>query len=290
MEKVFLIVDGNSIACRGAFVPPMMTTSNGRETGGTYRFFTMLDSAMKMVRATHVLVGWDVSRENFRTGIDDSYKANRPSTKPEGLYHQFEDIKSILDAIGIKHVGVFGYEADDVIGTYSQISEADKTFVFTGDKDSFQLIGDNVTVMFPKTGTSDLKFYTRELFEQEYDIKVEQFVELKALMGDGGDNVKGIEKCGQKTGIKLLKEYGSIEGVVENAGVIKGKLGENVRAWAPTANKTLELVTIRRDVPVPYTFDDCEITLNWKNAREIFTDLEFISFIKKLQKGGFYNG
>ncbi|MNJ90015.1 DNA polymerase I [compost metagenome] len=290
MEKVFLIVDGNSIACRGAFVPPIMTTAAGRETGGTYRFFTMLDSAMKMIRATHVLVAWDVSRENFRTDIDESYKANRETVKPVGLYHQFEDIKEILTKVGIKHVGVFGYEGDDVLGTYANISEADKTFIFTGDKDSFQLINDTTTVMFPKTGTSDLRFYTREVFEKEYDIKVEQFVELKALMGDGGDNVKGITKCGQKTGIKLLKEYGSIEGVVENSGLIKGKIGENVREWAPTANKTLELVTIRRDVPVPYTFDDCEIHLNWKAAREIFTDLEFISFIKKLQKDGFYNG
>lgn len=288
MEKVFLIVDGNSIACRGAFVPPMMSTSFGRETGGTYRFFTMLDSAMKMVRATHVIIGWDVGKENFRTGIDETYKANRES-KSDTLYHQFNDIKDILDAIGIKHAGIAGYEADDILGTYAEITEADKTFIFTGDKDSFQLINDKVTVMFPKTGTSDIKFYTRELFESEYEIKVEQFAELKALMGDGGDNVKGIEKCGQKTGIKLLKEYGSLQGVVENAGEIKGKLGENVRNWVPNANKTLELVTIRRDVPVPYTFDQCEIQLNWKGAREIFTNLEFYSFIKKLQKDGFYN-
>jgi DNA polymerase-1 len=267
-----------------------MTTSGGRETGGTYRFFTMLDSAMKMVRATHVVIGWDVGKANFRTGIDETYKANRDSSKSEGLYSQFEDIKSILTLIGIKHVGIPGYEADDVLGTYANITEADKTYIFTGDKDSFQLIDDNTTVMFPLTGTSNMKFYTREAFETEYDIKVEQFAELKALMGDGGDNVKGIEKCGQKTGIKLLKEYGSLDGVVENAGAIKGKIGENVRAWAPNASKTLELVTIRRDVPVPYTFDDCEIQLNWKAAREIFTDLEFYSFIKKLMKDGFYNG
>jgi DNA polymerase-1 len=289
MEQVLLIVDGNSIGCRGAFAPPMLINSKGRETGGTMRFFTMVESVMKLVRATHVVVAWDVSKETFRNGIDSEYKANR-TPMHEGLYNQFADIKSICDKIGIKHVGIYGYEADDVVGTYAFNSKADKTFIYTGDKDSFQLINETTSVVFPKTGATDIKIWTKEVFEETYDIPVEKFVELKALMGDGGDNVKGILKCGEKTGVKLLKQYGSMEGVVEHAGEIKGKLGENVREWAPTANRTLELVTIRRDVPVPYDYKDCEINLDWQNAKEIFEELEFNSLLRRLAKGGFYSG
>ena len=288
MTSTFLIVDGNSIACRGAFVKPTLTNSFGRETGGTYRFIGMLDKAMKMVRATHVVVAWDVAGDNFRKIIDENYKGNR-TKKSDSLYYQFEDIKAILDAIGIKNVGVMGYEADDIIGTYVARSEADKTFILSGDKDVYQLINDNVNVIFPKTGVSDIRIMDKKLFKETFDIEVEQYVEMKALMGDGGDNVKGVENCGQKTAAKWLNQYGSLENLVLNASEIKGKIGENLRAWIPNANKTLELVRIVRTVPVPYDYKELEIDLDWTKAESIFNELEFNSYIKKVHQGGFYN-
>lgn len=289
-EKRFLIVDGNSIACRAAYVQPILTNSKGRETGGTYRFFTMLDSVMKQVRPTHVLVAFDVARENFRTDIDPSYKANREvRSSDDSLYYQFEDIKSVLSAIGINHVGIYGYEADDVLGTYAANSTADKNFILTGDKDSFQLITDNTFVLFPQTGASNIKRYDKDAFSEKFGIDVSQFIDMKALMGDDGDNVKGVHKCGEKTAAKWLNAYGNLDSIIENSDSIGGKIGENLRNWIPDARKTVELVTIRKDVPVPYDFKECEIDLQWENALPIFKELDCHSLVKRIAEGKFYN-
>jgi 5''-3'' exonuclease (including N-terminal domain of PolI) len=285
--KNFLIIDGNSIACRAAFAKPTLTNSKGRETGGPYRFVTMLDNAMKMIRATHVVVAWDVGRDNFRTQIDDTYKANR-ETKSSELYYQFEDIKKILTNLGIKHIGIQGYEADDIIGTFVSQNEADNVYIFTGDKDSFQLIDSKTSVLYPLTGTSDIRIYDIEKFEEEYDIKINQFVELKALMGDGSDNIKGVNKCGQKTAVKWLKKYGTLDNLILNAHEITGKIGESLREWIPEADKTLQLVTICRTVPLNLSWEECELKLNWDNCLEIFEELEFKSLIRRIQNKDFY--
>lgn len=287
MTETLLIVDGNSIACRGAFVKPELTNSKGRETGGSFRFFSMLDKAMRMTRATHVVVSWDVGGGTFRSDIDETYKANR-GPKSDSLYHQFDDIKLILDAIGIKHVGIQGYEGDDIVGTYASINGPDRKFVFSGDKDNYQLIDENTKVLYPMTG-SEMKIVDTEMFEKDYGIKVEQFVDMKALMGDGGDNIKGIEKCGAKTAAKWLNTYGDLDNIILNASEIKGKIGENLRAWIPDAHKTRQLVQIDRTVNVPYSYDELKINLNWENAEPIFRELEFNSYITKAKRGGFYN-
>lgn len=285
----FLIIDGNSMACRAAFAKRDMATSYGRETGGTNIFVGMIDSLLKKYQPTHMVVGWDVSRDTFRREIDPEYKANRDS-KSHNLYMQFEDIKRILDAIGIKYVGVYGYEADDIIGTYATISKADENMVLSGDKDSFQLVDDRTNIYYPKMGVTNLEIINDTVFEEKFEIPVAKFLDLKALMGDGGDNIIGVEKCGQKTAVKWLKEYGSLENVVENADKIKGKVGENLRTWLPNADKNKQLVTIKRDVPVPFTFEECEITkVDWENARPIFEELEFNKIIEKLDGGKFYN-
>lgn len=289
-ETRFLIVDGNSLGCRAAFVPPILKNSKGRETGGTYRFFAMLNSVLKQVRPTHVLVAFDIARENFRTEIDPNYKANREvRSSDDSLYYQFEDIKTILTKIGVKHIGIYGFEADDVIGTYAANSAADQNFILTGDKDAFQLINDNTFVLFPLTGASNIHKYDKEEFTKKYDIDVSQFIDMKALMGDDGDNVKGIEKCGQKTAAKWLKAYGDLESIIKHADEIKGKIGENLRAWIPDADKTKQLVTIARDVPVPYDFKECEIDIQWENSLPVFKELECFSLIKQISGGKFYN-
>lgn len=285
----FLIIDGNSMACRAAFAKRDMFTSTGRETGGTNIFVGMIDSLVKKYKPTHMVVAWDVSRDTFRTEIDPTYKATRES-KSDNLYMQFEDIKKILDAIGIKYVGMYGYEADDVIGTYSKISKANQNMILSGDKDSFQLVDDKTFVYYPKTGVTNLEVITTDVFKEKFDITVDQFIDMKALMGDDGDNVIGVAKCGQKTAAKWLQKYGTLEKVVENAHEIAGKVGENLRTWLPNASKTKQLVTIKRDVPVPFTFEECGLTsINWENARNIFEELEFAKYLEKLDGGKFYN-
>lgn len=284
----FLIIDGNSMACRAAFVKTGLKTSTGRETGGTNIFVSMLDSFLKKHQPTHIVVAWDVSKKNFRTEIDPNYKANRES-KSYDLYMQFEDIKKILDAIGIKYVGVYGYEADDVIGTYVHLSKADENIILSGDKDSFQLIDEKTKVYYPKTGITNLEIIDEKVFEEKFGIPVSKYIDLKTLMGDDGDNVPGVEKCGQKTAVKWLQQYGSLEEIIKNADQIKGKIGENLRKWIPKAEINKKLVTINRNVPVPFTFEECEITsINWENARPIFQELEFAKHIERLNERKFY--
>lgn len=289
-KESFLIIDGNSIACRAAFAKKDLKNSQGRETGGTYLFVTMLDTIITKLKPSHVVVAWDVSRDNFRTKIDETYKANRES-KSENLYMQFEDIKRILDAIGIKYVGVYGYEADDVIGTYTKDSpDHVENYVLTGDKDSFQLINYRTKVYFPRMGVTDLEIVDEEVVKEKFGVTIDQYIDLKALMGDGGDNVIGIEGCGPKKAAALLQTYGTLENVVANAHEVKGKLGDNLRAWSPNASTVKQLVTINVDVPVPFEFEDCAIygLPNWENAKDIFIELEFGSHIKKLNEGRFH--
>jgi DNA polymerase-1 len=293
----FLVVDGNSMACRAAFahnskMGPDLMTSTGRLTGATLRFFNMFDKVLHLVRPTHIVVAWDVDHVTFRNALDESYKGNREH-KDDSLHIQFSDIKKILTAIGINNVGVQGYEADDIIGTYVTLSNADKTYIVSGDRDSFQLVNDKTCVIYPLHGFTDIEFITPDYVLQKYEVPVDKFVDLKALMGDSGDNVRGIDNCGEKTAAKLINHYGSAESVANNAETIDLKgINKNVKAgimeWAPRSNIVKQLVTIRKDVPVPYDFNECQVKLNWKNAENIFKELEFSSLIKKLRNGEFY--
>ncbi|MFW6007907.1 MAG: 5'-3' exonuclease [archaeon] len=296
--ETFLIIDGNSLACRAAFAhnPKWgddLQTSDGKLTGATYRFFTMLDKIFHKLKPTHVVVCWDTGRETFRTELDENYKANREK-KNEDLYVQFGDIKRILEAIGIKNVGIIGYEADDVVGTYSELSKADQTYVFSGDKDSFQLATDNVTIVYPKGGINNIDYITPEYIEKKYNIDYKQYIDMKALVGDAGDNIPGIKGCAEKTASKLLKYYGNAKEVAKNKDNIECKgINKRVKAgikeWAISVDDILTLVTIVKDIIVPFDYSDCKINLDWEEARDIFNRLEFKSFLEKLDDGGFYN-
>ncbi|MFW6242948.1 MAG: 5'-3' exonuclease, partial [bacterium] len=227
MKETFLIIDGNSIACRAAFAhnPKWgddLQTSDGKLTGATYRFFTMFDKMLLKLKPTHIVVCWDTGGDTFRNDLDKNYKANREK-KNEDLYEQFSDIKRILESVGIKNVSIIGYEGDDIVGTYSALSKADHTYVVSGDKDNFQLAKENITIAYPKHGFYDVDYITPEYIEEKYDIDYNQFVDMKALMGDKGDNIPGIDGCGEKTAIKLLKYYGDAKSVAYNKDNIECK-------------------------------------------------------------------
>lgn len=297
METKFLIVDGNSLACRAAFAHNPkhgsdLTTFDGKLTGGTYRFFNMFDRILHQIKPTHVVIAWDVGCDTFRKCIYADYKATR-ERKNEDLKIQFQDIKTILELIGIKNVGIKGFEGDDIVGTYINKSEATKNFIVTGDKDAFQLVSENTSIIYPLNGFKEIQLITPEYIKEKYEIPVNLFIDLKAIMGDDGDNIKGIQGCGEKTAIKLLHHYGNVDEVVKNVGSIDCKgvnktVKENIVEWAERIDIIKQLVTIRQDVNVPYGFNDCKISLNWENAREVFKNLEFNSFIKKLNGGEFY--
>jgi DNA polymerase-1 len=274
------------------FLGSDLKNSEGKLTGATYRFINMLDKLMHQIEPTHVVVGWDVGRDTFRKEVDSTYKQTREK-KNDDLYIQFADMKRILDAVGIKNVGVKGFEGDDIVGTYIQLSQADKNYIATGDKDSFQLISDKTEIIHLSGNFKDMKFITADKVFEDYGVTVDKFADLKALMGDEGDNIKGINGCGEKTAAKLINHYGTLDEIVKNANniCIKGvnkKIQENIGEWVERYEQVKQLVQIRRDVPVPYSFDQCQINFDWNNALPIFKELEFNSFIKKLNGGDFF--
>jgi DNA polymerase-1 len=294
----FLIIDGNSIACRAEFAHNTkfgndLTNSKGIVTGGTYRFISMFDRLLNQIKPTHIIVVWDVSRNTWRRQLYPEYKMNREvenNTNKDNLYISFKNIKEILKAINVINFEFDGYEGDDLLGTFANISTADKNFIVSGDKDTFQLIDKYTNVIFPKNGFKEIEIVDEKYLINKYDIKnAKQFIELKALMGDAGDNIPGISGCGEKTASKLLKHFGSINNIIKNDDFnnIKGinkTIVQNIKQWQPMANTILKLVTIDVHVPVEIEFEDCELNINWHNAINIFKELEFNSLINKIDK------
>ncbi len=294
----FLIIDGNSICFRAASAKnpyqDELTNSKGKITGGVYRFVNLFNKACELVKPTHIIVGFDTSRHTFRHDIDPEYKANRNNgdSRKDEIYSQFDDMKAFLECLGVKHDNIHLFEGDDIVGTYSALSKADRTFILSGDKDTFQLINNSTSVIFPIKGISEIKVYNKQVFKDRFGIDVEQFIDYKTLFGDAGDNIKGIDGCGEKTAMKLLNKFGTIENIFDNldteAKDIRGwkKLSSKISDW--DYEKTRKLVTIRKDAPVKYTFEDCESHLNWKNVIPLFEEFEFASYIKKINQGKFY--
>jgi DNA polymerase-1 len=287
--KTFLIVDGNWLSCRAAFVPSYLSNSEGKETGGIYRFITMLNSVMKKTKPTHILIAFDVKGDNFRKKINSNYKSNRNHENREDLYRQNDEIKRILSEVGIKYVGIPGYEADDIIGTYVKLSNANKTYVLSGDKDVFQLIDEKTTVIYPKNGIKDVDMVDLVFFEEKYGIKINQFIDFKCLLGDNSDNIHGLSGCGIKTASKLLREYGSVSEIINNSEKLSEKLKKNIKNWEKNVVDNKKIFSIVRNLDVPYSYDDCEISLSWEKAEYIFFELDFFSLIKKMKGGSFYN-
>jgi DNA polymerase-1 len=289
IEERFLIIDGNWLSCRAYFVPKYLNSKSGFETGGIYRFISMLNRVMKEIKPTHMIVAFDVKGENFRKKINSNYKSNRNNENKEDIYKQNDIIKDILSLIGIKYVGVSGYEADDVIGTYSKMSNANQTYILSGDKDIYQLIDDKTHIVFPEQKMKKLKIFTTEDFEKTFTIKVNQYLDFKALNGDKSDNIKGIRGIGVKNSTNLLIEFNNIDNIFLNYEFLTKSIQEKIKGNYENLKKSIHIFSIIKDVSVPYSYDDCKIKLCWENAEQVFFELDFFSFIKKLKGGSFYN-
>ena len=301
-QTKFLIIDGNSIGFRAITArntnEEELKNSNGQLTGGIQRFIYMFNGILHRIKPTHIIVGYDTSDITFRHNIDPEYKLNRRTDDPEKkkekelIYQQLNEIKRVLDAINVKHDNVYLYEGDDIVGTYSNISNADENYILSGDKDVFQLINSNTSVIYPIKGTSEVLIYNEELFRDKFGINVNQFIDYKSLLGDKGDNVKGIDRCGTKTSSNLLNKFGNIETIIQNLDNeykdIRGwkKLSENMKNW--DYNKTRKLVTIEKNCTVNYNFNDCKLNINWDNAISLFEEYEFKYIIRDIKEGKFY--
>ncbi len=287
MEKLILI-DGNSLLFRAYFAMRPMVTSKGIHTQGVFAFINMLNKIIKDYEPDYLAVAFDMKEKTFRHKEYDAYKAGRQQT-PIELLSEIPWMHRVLEAMNIAVLEMPGYEADDIIGTLSvqATDEGLRTLVISGDKDELQLVSPSVSVLINKRGMSEFDVYDEAAMKERYNLTPQQFIDLKGLMGDKSDNIPGVPGIGEKKGIALLEQYGSVEGVLEHADEIKGKMGENIRANADSAKMSKWLATIKTDTPVEFTWEDLKYTSpDTEKLIEVYTELEFNSFIKKLQSEG----
>ena len=283
--KKLILIDGNSLLFRAYFAMRPMVTSKGIHTQGVFAFINMLNKIIKDYEPDCIAVAFDMKEKTFRHDVYPEYKAGRQQT-PIELLTEIPLLHRVLEAMNIAVLEKPKYEADDIIGTLSAKASAEgyKVLVISGDKDELQLVNDNVSVLINKKGMSEFDVYDPEAMKDRYGLTPSQFIDLKGLMGDKSDNIPGIPGIGEKKGIALLEKYGSVEGVLEHAAEIPGKMGENVRENAESAKLSKWLATINTDAPVEFAWDDLRFTdPDIDKLIEVYTELEFNSFIKKLQ-------
>ena len=279
MTKRLLLIDGHSMAYRAFFALPAenFTTAQGQHTNAIYGFATMLLSLLTTEKPTHVAVAFDVSRKTFRSEIFPEYKANRAKT-PDEFRSQMSYLHELVTAFGITTFEVEGFEADDIIATISKQAERENTEVFicTGDRDSFQLVNDKTTVLYPKRGVSDLTRMTPEAVQEKYGMSPEQYPDFAALRGDPSDNLPSVPGVGEKTAAKWIVEYGSLHELIANIDKLGGKVGQSLRDSVNDVIRNRELTQLVANVPLDLSID----ALTWSGVDEnktnpLFEKLEF---------------
>ena len=260
MSDTFLIIDGNSLLHRAFHALPVMDNGEGVYTNAIHGFMMMLLKAVRDEQAAYLAVCFDEHGPTFRHEAYAEYKAGRQPTPPE-LIQQFGTIRQLLDDMGIRRYGLRGWEADDLLGTLSRLgTEAGvEPLLLTGDRDALQLVGHGAQLLFTRKGLSETIRFTPAKVYEEYGFTPEQVTDWKGLAGDSSDNIPGIAGIGDKTAVKLLQQYGTLENVLAHAGEVKGKLGEKLAAGADQARMCKELATIRRDAPVDWHLADCAL-------------------------------
>lgn len=256
-----LLMDGHSLAYRAFFALPAenFTTATGQPTNAIYGFASMLANTLRDEAPTHFAVAFDVSRKTWRSTEFPEYKANRSKT-PDEFKGQVELIGEVLDAMNAVRFAVDGFEADDVIATLATQAEAAgfDVLIVTGDRDSFQLITDHVTVLYPTKGVSELTRFTPEKVEEKYGLTPSQYPDFAALRGDPSDNLPGIPGVGEKTAAKWINQFGSFADLVERAEEVKGKAGQNFRDHLDAVKLNRLLTEMVRDVELPKQVTDLE--------------------------------
>lgn len=257
--KKLLLTDGNSMLFRAyyatAYGGARMTTSTGIPTNAVFGFASMMQKAIDMIQPDAILVAFDAGKHTFRHDLYADYKGGRKPT-PEDLVPQFQLVREYCDAYHIKWIEMENIEADDLIGTASKTFTDTETTILTSDHDLLQLIDDTTSVLLMKKGITDMDVMTPSKIQETMGIDPIQIIDLKGLMGDSSDNYPGIQGVGEKTAIKLINQYGSLEGVLEHETEIKGALGKKVIAGHDNALLSKKLATIKTDVELPFTFDE----------------------------------
>lgn len=286
--KKLVLIDGNSLIFRAyyatAYSGVVMSTSTGVPTNAVYALANMLRSIISHNKPDYCLVAFDTHKPTFRHEKYDSYKAGRKET-PQELLTQFPLAKELLKLYGFNTFELEGYEADDIVGTMARIgSEAGlEVQIYSGDRDLLQLIDENTTVYLTKKGLSELLVMNPQTLYETYGVTPSQIPDLKGLMGDASDNIPGIPGVGEKTAVKLLQEFGTLENVL--SGEHKGKLKEKIENGKESAIMSKEIATILRDVPFSFTLDDINYKeVNVAGLKEYYVKYEMRSLLSRLNE------
>ena len=285
--KNLILVDGNNLLFRSyyatAYNGNFMKNSKGFPTNGLFGFTNMINKILEEEKPTHIIVAFDKGK-TFRHEKYKDYKAGRIEM-PDELKQQFPVAKELLTKMGITYYEIENYEADDIIGTFAEFCENDPEYtgtIISSDKDLLQLVTKTVNIKLLKS--KDYVRYTEESFKQEWGIDPINIIDLKALMGDSSDNIKGVKGIGEKGALKLLHEYKTLDGIYENIDNIKGATKEKLIAGKQDAYESYELATIYKEVPMEININDLEYREpNIEELNKMYEELEFYSFLKKTQ-------
>ncbi|MDY2735426.1 5'-3' exonuclease H3TH domain-containing protein, partial [Intestinibacter sp.] len=284
MENTLIIIDGNSIINRAFYALPNMSNEAGLNTNAIFGFTRMMFKIIEEYRPTHMSVAFDKKAPTFRHKEYADYKAGRKKM-PDELAEQLQPLKDLLDKFNINRLELEGYEADDIIGTISKLGEENdfKVYIVTGDKDAIQLASHKTTTLITKKGVADVEEYDYDSVIERYEMTPTQFIDLKGLMGDKSDNIPGVPGVGEKTGIKLLKQYSSIENLIEHIDELKGSIKKKIEENKDLAIMSKRLATIIRDVPIDVNLDDLKYgDYNKDEVLDKFKEFGFTSLISKL--------
>jgi 5'-3' exonuclease len=285
-NKQVLLVDGMALLFRGFFATAyrgnFMKTSEGIPTNGVYQFMRYFLDAVDTFRPTHVVCCWDMGSKTFRTELYEGYKQNR-SEPPEELVPQFELIKEVVEAFDIPNVGIEHYEADDCIGTLAKTYSAENhVIILTGDQDILQLVEENIHVAIMRKGQGNYEIFNAENFYEKKSIFPKQMVDLKGLMGDSSDNYPGVKGIGEKTALKLIREYETIDELLENIDELPNGIRNKINTNIDMLHLSRNLAKIKCDVPVSCELDTAVWEYDKTKVEEKFEELEFKHLSKLL--------
>lgn len=285
MSDKIMLIDGNSLLNRAFYALPMLTNAEGQYTNGVYGFLTMLYKVMEQEKPTHIAVAFDRRAPTFRHEQYDGYKAKRTGM-PDEMASQMPVLKEVLTAMNIRIFEMDGYEADDILGTLANIAHQKgmEVVLVTGDRDVLQLVKPDVKVIITKRGITDVEVYDEQAITERYGIKPEQLIDVKGLMGDASDNIPGVPGIGEKTALRLIKQFGSLECVLEHIDEVSGdKLKKLLTEYREQAIMSKQLGSIQCCVPIDDDLDKCRCKgPDAVKLKEIYQRLDFKSLLSKI--------
>lgn len=291
-KSKFIIIDGNAILHRAFHALPQLKTREGVVVNAVYGFASLIMKILRELEPEYIAVTFDRKEKTFRHQMYEEYKAKRPKA-PQELYDQVPIIKDMLNVFKIKTYEKAGFEADDIIATLAKAKTNTQNIILTGDKDTLQLVDDDIFVYALKGGVKDVIIYDTEKVKERYELEPKQLVDYKALRGDPSDNIPGVRGIGKKTATELLKEFKNIEQLYKEiiketprSKKIKEKTKQLLLQYKPDALKGKELVKLIDSVPVDFSLEDCKNKpLDKEKIKELFLGLGFQSLAKRLEEG-----